>query len=102
MWRTSPGSRPSARIWWIAVSSRLQLGPGRDAKRLTEARGVGDVARAEAGVDEDELVPRLDQQAVRDEPRGRQEPALAGEQPGARPGTCVAQLRWWTLMARRA
>ena len=50
-------------------------------ERKAEPPRVRDVAGAEPGVDEDQLSTRLHEQAVGDEQRWGQEPALAGEEP---------------------
>ena len=69
MWRTSPGSKPSARTCEMAVSAPFSRGRTTALKHAPELARVAHVLEAEAGVDEHEPVGALDQQAVADQPR---------------------------------
>ena len=69
---TSAGSRPSARIRATAVSAGSSAGPTSAPERLAEPLRVGEIAGAEAGVDEEQAFGPFDQQAVRDHRRAQQ------------------------------
>ena len=85
MWRTSLGRKPISATCLSAVSATSSRGRADCVEQESEPPRLVDILDPEPGIDQDQAVIALDQQAVAAHGRGRQRAAGAAEQlPAAR------------------